>query len=256
MIATSTGVVAAIGLMVVAFAALAAGIGMVVWGIIQLQKNKAFRAAETRMVEEHAKAVEGVANEYMEALEAIEMLGYVLSEGQREYIKLEKERRAAMEEHLALVEDLGENYIELQNAAAQALYNEKVALWEANIEAERHLNIWDSMVSAMQKVANASEVYFGAGGIREQLIETGIIKRQTSLKRYDSGGPILGPTVLSSLSTGRPYAIAGESGKEVVSSGGGYQTANIVLEIDGVAFARVAGVPIVDEIRLKTGVRL
>jgi len=75
--------------------------------------------------------------------------------------------------------------------------------------------------------------------------------------QYASGGPILGPTVLSSLRTGMPYAIAGERGPEsVVPGGGGYQTANIVLEIDGVAFARVAGVPIVDEIRLKTGVRL
>ena len=82
--------------------------------------------------------------------------------------------------------------------------------------------------------------------------DTGPIK----IGGYQHGGPILGPTVLSSLRTGMPYAIAGERGPESVVPGGGYQTANIVLEIDGVAFARVAGVPIVDEIRLKTGVRL
>jgi len=86
--------------------------------------------------------------------------------------------------------------------------------------------------------------------------EQGPIVIPHGVREYASGGPILGPTVLSSLRTGMPYAVAGERGPESVVPGGGYQTANIVLEIDGVAFARVAGVPIVDEIRLKTGVRL
>lgn len=51
-------------------------------------------------------------------------------------------------------------------------------------------------------------------------------------RRYASGGPILGPTALVSLSTGRTYAIAGEAGPEWVvpnKSLGGHRRNNISI---------------------------
>ena len=69
-----------------------------------------------------------------------------------------------------------------------------------------------------------------------------------------NGGMINEPTLLSSLKTGLPYAIAGEAGPERVSPMG--QTANIVIMLDGKTIGRAMGQPLVDEIRVKTGVRL
>ena len=61
-------------------------------------------------------------------------------------------------------------------------------------------------------------------------------------------------------------AIVGENGPELLDlpagarvtplgAGGGYDTANIYLELDGYTIARVIGEPLVDMIRLKTGLR-
>jgi len=62
---------------------------------------------------------------------------------------------------------------------------------------------------------------------------------------------------LTSLRTMRPYAVAGEAGIEHVGRGpgeGGYRTANIYLILDGRVLAQALGEPLVEEIRVETGV--
>jgi len=88
------------------------------------------------------------------------------------------------------------------------------------------------------------------------------------IKAYANGGPILEPTLLYGLKSHKPYALAGESGPEYVSSmddlkhfggsgfSGGYNAANIFLEIDGRTLAKIIGQPLVDEIRLRTGISI
>ncbi len=68
------------------------------------------------------------------------------------------------------------------------------------------------------------------------------------------GGVINEPTLLYGLRSMRPYAVAGENGPERVSPMNGAQAINFTLEMDGETVARVVGIPLVDQIRLKTGV--
>ncbi len=76
-------------------------------------------------------------------------------------------------------------------------------------------------------------------------------------KGFQHGGIIPEPTLLYGLKSRRPYAIAGEAGPErVVPSGGGYQTANIIIQLDGRTLAQAIGQPLVDTIRVRTGVRI
>ncbi|MBA7639677.1 hypothetical protein ES703_47337 [subsurface metagenome] len=69
------------------------------------------------------------------------------------------------------------------------------------------------------------------------------------------GGIIPEPTLLTSLRTMRPYAIAGEAGAERVSPVGG-QMMTIIYEVSGREMARTIMPYAVGEIRLKTGVHI
>ncbi len=76
----------------------------------------------------------------------------------------------------------------------------------------------------------------------------------TSIPAYQHGGMIEEPTLLSRLSDLKPYAVAGEAGKEYVTPAG--QKVNIFVELDGRTIAKVIGQPLMEEIRLKTGVKI
>jgi hypothetical protein len=72
---------------------------------------------------------------------------------------------------------------------------------------------------------------------------------------YAHGGLITEPTLLSSMKTGIPYAIAGEAGTERVSPMQN-QMMTIIWEQDGKQVARNIMPYVVGEIRLRTGVRI
>ncbi len=85
----------------------------------------------------------------------------------------------------------------------------------------------------------------------------GINIPEVVMPSFQHGGIIPEPTLLYGLKSRRPYAIAGEAGPErVVPSGGGYQTANIIIQLDGRTLAQAIGQPLVDTIRVRTGVRI
>jgi len=69
---------------------------------------------------------------------------------------------------------------------------------------------------------------------------------------YQYGGPIIEDTLLMGLKSMRPYAVA-HAGERVTTEG---QTANIIIMLDGRVIGRAIGQPLVDEIRVKTGVRI
>lgn len=76
------------------------------------------------------------------------------------------------------------------------------------------------------------------------------------------GGMINEPTLLTSMRTMAPYAIAGEAGPERLlgaaetARGGGYGAANIIIMLDSEVIGRRIGEPLVDEIRVRTGVAI
>ncbi len=70
---------------------------------------------------------------------------------------------------------------------------------------------------------------------------------------FQHGGIIPEPTLLYGLRSMRPYAIAGEAGPERVSPMG---SADIRIYLDGRVIAEKIGAPLVDIIRVKTGVRI
>uniref|UniRef100_A0A6M3LZ20 Putative tail protein n=1 Tax=viral metagenome TaxID=1070528 RepID=A0A6M3LZ20_9ZZZZ len=73
--------------------------------------------------------------------------------------------------------------------------------------------------------------------------------------KYQHGGVIPEPTLLYGLKSRRPYAIAGEAGTEYVTPAG-YKTANIIVQLDSKILARVIGQPLVEEIRVRQGLKL
>ena len=76
-------------------------------------------------------------------------------------------------------------------------------------------------------------------------------------RKWAKGGVIDEPTLMTSLRTMQPYAIAGEAGREFVTPEGGRGgKVNIYVELDGRVIAQAIGQPLVEEIRLRTGVRI
>ncbi len=70
------------------------------------------------------------------------------------------------------------------------------------------------------------------------------------------GGMIEEPTMLTRLRDMKPYAVAGERGPERVTATKGYQTANIYVLLNGREILKALGQPLVDLIRLQTGIRI
>jgi len=62
--------------------------------------------------------------------------------------------------------------------------------------------------------------------------------------------------MLASIAERKPEAVLSIDRLQQMVSGGGYRTANIIFEVDGRTLARIIGEPLVDEIRLRTGVRI
>ncbi len=84
----------------------------------------------------------------------------------------------------------------------------------------------------------------------------GINIPEISLPTFKHGGIIPEPTLLTSLRTMKPYAIAGEAGAERVSPMGVGQMMTIIQQIDGREISRTVMPYVVGEIRLRTGVHI
>lgn len=99
------------------------------------------------------------------------------------------------------------------------------------------------------EISHLYETLYDPESVAERM---GISEEQLELEQFQHGGTINEPTLLTSLRTMRPYAIAGEKGKEhVVPDGGGSRMVNIFVELDGRVIAKAIGQPLVDELRLR-----
>ena len=145
--------------------------------------------------------------------------------------------------------------IETERRAVELAENSKSAAEVARINARTSAEI-----SSINAIAAAREAAGRAPGPTPGPTPTpmpGPIPGQR-FSEYQHGGIIPEPTLLTSIRTMRPYAIAGEAGPERVSpmNAAGYRTANIYLQLDGRTLASVIGQPLVDTIRIRQGVRV
>jgi len=204
---------------------------------LEENKNEEIKLVEEQLDEELALLEE-------QRLEKISMMEEALSDYERHL----SERKSALdtaladelqsyqkwaEEMQAISGSIGDPILQL--AFAQK-YNEAM---EAAGQEDKKIDLPDVADSVDQSYVD-----------RARAIATG-----GDIVAYASGGPILGPTLLTRLSDMKPYAIAGEAGPESVVPHGGFQTANITLNLDSRTIAQVLGARLVNDIRISQGIR-
>lgn len=253
--------------------ALVAGIGAIWWAVNKLisqrreqaEFNRALAESELQLTEnladyqrrvelvtlaeqEYTKALEGLDNEYAQALVNLKDAGITLNAQQEAFIRVSAAAAAAG--------------LSIEAFAAQELAAAEASRI-ATVAAQQRLSVLQSIagIFAGQTPAEGAGLYYGPGGLREQLIGQGIIPSAPFVDPLEEaigvpgaarGMPILQPTLLSNLATGRPFAIAGERGPEdiVPRGAGGFRTADIRFILDGQTLIEILGQPLVDRIRI------
>ncbi len=286
MLGLNVGLNVAIGILVGTVLALVAGLSLMYFGlkaIADIEEGNATRAkAYARLMTEQHKAVMGLKNEYRKAAKEAEFLGMAITAAQWKHITLTELAIQASEEHAKALDGVENEYVDILEqikklgvalSEEQDEYIKAMKDWEAGVgiwgaiadaearsaqELEMYLRVMRQVQDALRGLNQEAGIYFVAGGIREQLIQRGLIQRAPvsggEFSPYANGGPILGPTALTSLRTGQTYAIAGEAGPErVVPSGGG--TEHMTIEVLGTPILDILGEKLIARARLRTGIQ-
>jgi len=226
---------------VLLIAALAA-LGLVTYNLMQQDKaSKKIKEAYAKVVEEQAKAEGKLTKELLEAQSAYNKL--MLAGG-----KLTAERREEFEANQKIIESWEDGTYVLNEQTGQlelvtaGLDSASAATTKLRKESEK---LADSLRGT---VADAFMTYAGMGNLTAaQFEQQKLLGRSLGIPGLQAGGIITKPTL----------AMIGERGPEaVVPLGKGMGTTNIYVELDGRVIARAIGQPLVDEIRLRTGVRM
>jgi hypothetical protein len=114
--------------------------------------------------------------------------------------------------------------LEIKRGILQQELNDAVAV--QNQIRDKAITAINAVIDAQLAAANTpvAPITFGGGPIGNFMNEA---LHAAGVPGYAGGGDILEPTLLSSMRTGRPYAIAGENGPERVVPGGGGGNVNI-----------------------------
>jgi predicted DNA-binding WGR domain protein len=114
--------------------------------------------------------------------------------------------------------------LEIKRGILQQELNDAVAV--QNQIRDNAITAINAVIDAQLAAANTpvAPITFGGGPIGNFMNEA---LHAAGVPGYAGGGDILEPTLLSSMRTGRPYAIAGENGPERVVPGGGGGNVNI-----------------------------
>ncbi len=148
----------------------------------------------------------------------------------------EQEREDQIEAFRLEREDLDEHYVEVLKKANQQVTD----INEAYKDLQTSYKI--------EIVSYHRDVYEDAGSSTSPDVGGG------SLDKYQYGGLITEPTLLTRVGQSIPYGIMAERRPEYISEMG--RMVNIYVELDGKTIARAVGQPLVDIIRVKTGVRI
>lgn len=264
----------ALGITVGLVVALTAGLALLsfgIWKVIEVQRQQAkIQELNIRLAEEHARALAGEANEYREALLAAEAYGYQLTEQQKDYIKVTEASEETMGAKIALAN--AEAVLGAQSQITGQIMRE-----EAQLVAEGWTEAAAKIITEWRKVL-AWTTPFGVGGVRGRTYPYG--------EPYPAGYPYPTPGAPVPPPPGAPprygpefwgmegggiamrpmLARIGEQAPripEVVAPLdklqamlGGSRMVNIYVELDGRIIARAIGQPLVEDIRLRTGVHI
>ena len=169
------------------------------------------------------------------------------------------------------------NETSIQMEQLTTYINDQVAAAEENVTtAQRVKDAISAMVDTSKtkidelekKLAGTWDSFITQGNAAKTLLDSILMGGATpslavpsvALPGHASGNfPIPEPTVLYGLRSMRPYGVAGEAGQEYImnrNQAGGYRSATIILELDGRVIAQAVGEPLVDEIRMRQGLRL
>lgn len=171
------------------------------------------------------------------------------------YGQLEPEEEAQLERTKAVIALFDEGQLVVNEATgALELYKEEVA--SSTQETEELIDATDRLSDSLRSgIADAFLAYGALSGKR--------VLTPFEFEQQKALGGVLGIPGLGLASGGivtKPtMAMLGENGPEAViplGQGGGFGSANIILQMDGRTFARVMGIHLVEEIRLRTGVKL
>ena len=243
------------------------------------------------ILEEAVKLIRGLDNEYVELLKELGELGIVLTEEQTDFIILTDLVEALNEEmskggkanldlvaqQIIAIEDMGHAVSE----ETQAWLSKQEVIAGVNAELNEQIRLQDEIAGLTQglvrqvtggKISSSLMGLFQArAGLdiagnpvspeeADRLAE--FYQRQLDKERdirlgaqgvegFAHGGDILGPTLLTSLATGRPYAVAGEAGPEKVVQAGGAN--HMTVEAFGEPMLDILGENMVARIRTAQG---
>jgi len=230
---------------IVALIAALAALGYITYSLMQKDKaaNKVNEAA-IKLKEELAKSEGKLTKEVLEAQKA-------LNELRLEYGKLTPEQEESIlktQETIAMWEE--GVYVINETTGALELYQEGLdATTQAAVELrEENERLTDSL---RESAATAFMAYAAISGKRAltpfEVEQMEALGRRIGIPGFQEGGIITKPTL----------AMIGEKGPEaVVPLDRMYKTANIYVQLDGRTIGQAIGQPLVDELRLRTGVKL
>ncbi len=246
--AFGTALVSALGPIV----GLGAGIAMVALGLNEIEKAEIGYQKQLdlgmKLDLEYQKALEGRGNIYYELLQQ----STNLTEADKIFLSVMSEAMKGIQVEsgvtLAIIEEdfeVGNQLIHEANERLEAMN----ARLDATIARQRAtaesfffvLNTQRALAEyeQEQKARNRPFVWGGPGPY--------LPGQPTPVQELQGGGLVSKPTL----------ALLGERGPEMVTPvGAAFRTANIFIELDGTAIARAVGQPLVDEIRIRQGLKL
>jgi len=262
--------IAAIAAAGVAFNALFVGIGMVGFGIIKLMEyqdaHNKLTAKFNELEVERQKYLAGTINRYTEVAQEYLDMRVELAAYHEEVTREEEASLEALRQHIGAVEEQREAMVALDlrwDLHTESILRAKAAL-VGETDAQLALNqarmagaLWmtfpggaPAWTTAFAKLALREGIPWEAGDLTSA-VEKAIIDMTTPMQNE---GIAMRP-MLASIAEKKPEAVLSiERLERMVGVGRG--TFNVFVELDGRTIARAIGLPIVDDIRLKTGVHI
>jgi hypothetical protein len=162
-----------------------------------------------------------------------------------------KQKLQWLQDEFNLNKQLNADKITLQDQLLQSSINRLAAEEQATKESyDRQLQ----QAADFARMRAAALGTYGPGG--PHVTAPSVPEGGNKPHQFASGGLITEPSFLTRVGASRPYGIMAERGPETITPGRGYSSANIYVMLDSHVIARAIGQPLVDEIRLKTGVRI
>ena len=192
-----------------------------------------------------------------------------LTESQRDALERELEviedarlREQLINERNQQIQELDmASHLEQQQTELDTALNEQISRYETDLEAFEAMNATklgnlEAFVEEYNRIMSGLGATPGVEGFLSLAPkEPSTFSREIPL--WQHGGVIREPTLLTGLRSRVSYAIAGGAGPEPVGPvSGEYRSVNVIVQLDERTLVQALGQPMVDEIRLRQGLRI